>query len=50
MEAVRKWRRSSTEDLCLYSLLRVYRINIEMDQELHKGLLLIFLIRSVSNQ
>jgi hypothetical protein len=47
MKAVREETRSSTEDFCLYSVLTVYEISKERDQELHTGLLLIFLIRSV---
>jgi hypothetical protein len=42
-----KWNRSSPEDFCLYSLLTVHGISEEIDQELHEGLLLIFLIRSI---
>ena len=50
MGSVGKWTRRSTEDLCLYSLLKVYGISWEMDQQLHRGLLLILLTRSAWNQ
>jgi hypothetical protein len=40
----RKSTRSSTEGLCLYPLLEVEEISKGIDQELHRGLLLIFLI------
>jgi len=35
------------KDLCLYSLLKVHQIREEMDQELHRGFMLIFSIKSV---
>ena len=42
--------RNSTKDFCLYYLLKVDGIRKEMDKELHRELLLIFLIRSVWKQ
>ena len=45
MKSVRKYTRSSTEDFCLYSLLKMFGISKEIDQELHRGLLLIFFIK-----
>jgi hypothetical protein len=50
MESVRKWKKSSTEDLCLYSLLKVYGISEEMDQEPHKGFMRTLSIESVLHQ
>jgi len=47
MKTVRKWPRSSTEDFCIYSLLKVHGISKEMDQELHEGFMLIFSVESV---
>ena len=49
MESAGKWIRSSKEDFCIYSLLYVYDLMEEVDEELHRGLLLIFLIASVWN-
>ena len=45
-----RWTRSSTEDCCLYSLYKMCEIIKEIDQELHRGLLLIFFIESLLNQ
>jgi hypothetical protein len=42
MKSARKQTRSSTEDFCVYSSSEVFEINKEIDQELHRGLLLIF--------
>ena len=50
MESVMTQTRSSTEDFCSYSSLEVYAISKEIDQELQKGLLLIFLNKHVWNQ
>jgi hypothetical protein len=47
MKSARKYTRSSTEDFCIYSLLEVYEISKEINQELHRGLLLIFPIRRI---
>jgi hypothetical protein len=54
--SVRKWTRSCTEDfcsyyllevyaedLCVYSLLKVHQVSDEMDQELRRGFMFIFL-------
>jgi hypothetical protein len=41
MKSVRKETRSSTEDFCLYSVLEVCETSKEIDQELHRGLLLL---------
>ena len=49
MGSVRKWTSSCPEDFCLYSVLKVSGISKDMDQELPRGLLLIFLITSVWN-
>ena len=38
------------QDFCLYSLLKVYEIGKEISQMLRRGLLLIFLIKSIWNQ
>jgi hypothetical protein len=46
MKSVRKYTRNSTEGGCLHSSLEVHEISREIDKELHRGLLLIFLIRS----
>ena len=40
--------RSSPEDFCLYSVLKVYEISGEMDQELQRGLLLVFVLTADS--
>ena len=45
----RKYTRSSTEDFCLYPSSKVCSISREIDQELHRGPLLIVLIKSVRN-
>ena len=44
MNSIRKWTRGSTEFVCLYSSSQVYGNSKEVDQELHRVLLLIFLI------
>ena len=49
-KSVGKWNRISTQDFCMYSSLNVYRISKEMDQELHRRLLLIFFLKSKWNQ
>jgi hypothetical protein len=46
MNSGRKWTRSSTESVCLYSFSQVYGNSKEMDQELHRVLLLIFVIQT----
>ena len=50
MKSVGKWNRSSTEEFSLYSLSEVCEISEEIDQELHRGILLIFFIESVLYQ
>jgi hypothetical protein len=47
MTSVRKYTSSSTEDFCLYSILEMYEISKEVEQELHRGLLLVFLSKGV---
>ena len=47
MQLIWKLIRSSTECVCLYSFLQVYGNIEEMEQELHKGLLLILLIKKL---
>jgi hypothetical protein len=55
MESVRKWIWISAvcffrmQDFCLYSLPKMYGSIEEMDQELHKGFLLISLIKNAWN-
>ena len=39
--------RSSTEDCCIYSPVKVYETSKEISQEFHRGLLLIFLNQNV---
>ena len=50
MESVGQWTRSSTEVFCSYSILEVSEVSKKMYQELHRGLLLIFIIGSVWKQ
>ena len=48
--SVRKWSRSCPDEFCSNSLLEVYQISNEMDQELHRGFMFISSIKNVWNQ
>ena len=42
-----KYTRSSTEDICLDYLLKAYETSKEINKELHRRLMLIFIIKSL---